>query len=272
MQKRLLPAVLAVLVLTGCGTKELPETAAAQPISAPAAVTEGRVPSRLYALPAEVTLLTQWRENDPVSLLAEVPEKDAALYGVRNGEEAAFILLRWGDSMAEFDWLFETPRRVQPRLWCFDVDGDGQDELVAECYQASGTGVSVYDLHVVEKNGDGTLTDYRLPESLYTWQLEELLGVFGSGGRTWVSLGEELADITAHLPENVGTEDIQGLYTGSRASFNVDWEIEYSGSASIITAGYYYWYVTDVSARVSYGDGIFTFSEFHLDSFYQDSL
>ncbi len=269
MHKRLLPAALALLVLTGCGTKELPELTAAEPISAPAAVTEGRVPAVEYRLPETVTLLTQWQESEPVALLAEVPEKDAALYGVRNGAEGDFVLLRWGTSLAEFDWLFETPRRIQPRLWCFDVDGDGRDELVAECYQASGTGVSVYDLHVVEKNGDGTLTDYRLPESLYTEQLAELMGVFGQGGRTWVFLGEELVEITAHLPENVGTADIRGLYTGSRAAYTVDYGIEYHGSASIIAAGYYYWYVTDVTARVSYGDGVFTFSKFHLDSFYK---
>lgn len=269
MRKGLLPAVLAMLMLAGCGTKELPGTTAAQPISAPAAVTEGRPPSQTYDLPAEVTLLTQWKEEEPIALLAEIPEKEAALYGVRNGEGGAFILVRWGDSLAEFDWLFETPRRIQPRLWCFDVDGDGQDELVAECYQASGTGVSVYSLHVVEKNGDGTLTDYRLPESLYTDQLVELMSVFGIGGRTWVSLGEELADITAHLPETVETADILGLYTGSRASFLVDWGISYSGSASIVVSGYDYWYVVDISARVSYGSGIFTFSEFHLDSFYK---
>lgn len=270
MGKRLLPAALALLaLLTGCGTKELPPGAAAEPISAPAAVTEGRVPTRLYTLPTEVTLLTQWDQDVPLALLAETPERDAAIYGVRGGEDADFVLLRWGESLAEFDWTFETPRRVQPRIWLLDVDGDGQDELVVECYQASGTGVSVYDLHVVKKNGDGTLTDYRLPESLYTEQLAALLGVFGRDGRTWVSLGEELVDITAHLPEGVVTGDIQGLYTGSRAAFTVDYGIEYHGSASIIAAGYYYWYVTDITARVSFADGTFTFSKFHLDSFYE---
>ena len=52
-------------------------------------------------------------------------------------------LLRWGDSLAEFDWLYATPQAIAPELWLFDADGDGGDEAVVSCYGGSGTGVSL---------------------------------------------------------------------------------------------------------------------------------
>ena len=53
---------------------------------------------------------------------------------------------------------------MAPRLRQVDADGDGAEELAVVCCYGSGTGVSIEQLHIVEKNEDGTLTDYRLPE------------------------------------------------------------------------------------------------------------
>ena len=62
--KRITPLLLVLVLLTACGTKpetvmevlevpafSLPETAEAEPISAEAAVTEGRAPAEDYDLP-----------------------------------------------------------------------------------------------------------------------------------------------------------------------------------------------------------------------------
>ena len=277
--KRLLSVLLALTLLAGCSAQEtthsLPETSPAQSISAPAVVTEGREPEEDYDLSTPLDGFSEWmhnsiRDQNPVGLLAELPEQDVALYGVRDYRRADRALPRWGGSLAEFDWSFGGPQIVEPRLWCWDVDDDGQDEVVLINHVGSGTGVSIEELHIVEKNEDGTLTDYAFPEELWRVQLSSLLTLVKRNNRVWVSLGRELVDITQQLPENLEPEVLRGLGTGSAAGFDTDWprgaDIRFSGRACLDADGYYNWYVADISAYISYADGVFTLSNFHLSS------
>lgn len=101
----------ACLMLSGCGTKPraadvLAEMTPAQSITVPAEVTAGRTPDEPPALPTKRVGLREWRaesrwNKDPVCLLAELEEQDAALYGVTEYQNDA-VLLRWGTSLAEF--------------------------------------------------------------------------------------------------------------------------------------------------------------------------
>ena len=277
--KRLLPALLALTLLSGCGAREtassLPETSPAQQISAPAVVTEGREPEEDDDLSAALDGFSEWMHNstldqNSVGLLAELPEQDVALYGVRDHRGDDRALLRWEDSLAEFDWNFGGPLIVEPRLWCWDVDDDGQDEVVLVNHVGSGTGVSIEELHIVEKNEDGTLADYAFPEELWRDQLSALLTLVKGNNRVWVSLGRELVDITSQLPENLDPETLRGLGTGNVAGFDTDWprgaDIRFSGSVCLDADGYNSWYVADISAYVSYAGGVFTLSDLHLNS------
>lgn len=277
--KRLLPALLALTLLSGCGAREtassLPETSPAQQISAPAVVTEGREPEEDDDLSAALDGFSEWMHNstldqNSVGLLAELPEQDVALYGVRDHRGDDRALLRWEDSLAEFDWNFGGPLTVEPRLWCWDADDDGQDEVVLVNHVGSGTGVSIEELHIVEKNEDGTLADYAFPEELWRDQLSALLTLVKGNNRVWVSLGRELVDITSQLPENLEPETLRGLGTGNVAGFDTDWprgaDIWFSGSVCLDADGYNSWYVADISAYVSYAGGVFTLSDLHLNS------
>ena len=277
--KRLLPALLALTLLSGCGAREtassLPETSPAQQISAPAVVTEGREPAEDDDLSAALDGCSEWMHNstldqNSVGLLAELPEQDVALYGVRDHRGDDRALLRWEDSLAEFDWNFGGPLIVEPRLWCWDADDDGQDEVVLVNHVGSGTGVSIEELHIVEKNEDGTLADYAFPEELWRDQLSALLTLVKGNNRVWVSLGRELVDITSQLPENLEPETLRGLGTGNVAGFDTDWprgaDIRFSGSVCLDADGYNSWYVADISAYVSYAGGVFTLSDLHLNS------
>ena len=277
--KRLLPALLALTLLSGCGAREtassLPETSPAQQISAPAVVTVGREPEEDDDLSAALDGFSEWMHNstldqNSVGLLAELPEQDVALYGVRDHRGDDRALLRWEDSLAEFDWNFGGPLIVEPRLWCWDVDDDGQDEVVLVNHVGSGTGVSIEELHIVEKNEDGTLADYAFPEELWRDQLSALLTLVKGNNRVWVSLGRELVDITSQLPENLEPETLRGLGTGNVAGFDTDWprgaDIRFSGSVCLDADGYNSWYVADISAYVSYAGGVFTLSDLHLNS------
>ena len=199
--KKLLFMVLACLLLAGCGgtgeraegavsqetVETLPETVPAEPISAPAVVTEGQVPGEYGPLPEELQHMVTWDPtSQPVALLAQAG--DAAFYGIASEEDR--ILLRWGDTSAEFIWPYQTPQTINPHLWQLDADGDGANELAVVCLYGSGTGISIDALHIVEKNADGTLTDYCFPENVLCGdELTKALQVGTIGDRTFVILG-----------------------------------------------------------------------------------
>lgn len=237
-------------------------------VSATATVTEGRVPEGEYDLPRSVVRQSELMSNGGVALLAEIPGKDAAFYGLE-GKEFYPALIRWGESLAEFDWRYMTPRCVEPRLWCFDFDGDGADELVVDCYYGSGTGVSLSDLHVVEKNGDGTLTAYTFPTDVLASALDGYLTLVYAGNSLCGVLGTELVDITEELGgTRPGLEEIE-LGIGSTLGFE---RTEQGMACSIGTVlsgenmGYFH-YVADITADVLYKDGKFILDGFHLDGY-----
>jgi hypothetical protein len=286
--KHLFPALLALLTLSACGAAPqadasqetglaaMPETARLDPVSAPAAVTEGQAPGEDYDLSAVTAGFREWmldNAQNPVGLLAEVPEREVALYGI-TGSQGDTALLRWGDSLAEFDWGFGGPQMAAPRLWCVDADNDGQEEVVLANCEGSGTGLSVYGLHIVEKGEDGTLTDYRFPETLAGEQLTALLETAAVGGRAYVVLGMELVDIT-DIREDLDVTSVRGLVTGDSVNFAVEDEPDSLPCIELFVEAWLdadncaptAWYVAEITGTVGYQDGVYTLSGLHLNSY-----
>ncbi len=281
---RIIPLLLMLVVLTACGAKPetvmevlevpafaLPETAEAEPISAEAAVTEGRAPAEDYdlPLPREFSPENSWMRYDidgwlrggTIGLLAEAPEAGAAFYGLPYSENAhETALIRWGNSLAEFDWDFLTPRRFLPRMAVMDLDGDGKDELIVLTYVGSGTGVSIYDLHVLEKNPDGTLTDYAMPGSLWQERLPPLLRFVQTDGRNFLILGRELLEIDMEHVLEGQMEPSAGWIANFRL-LPEEHAIQLLGAVDLWKTTNY---VADYTADVGYRDGVFTLSGFHL--------
>lgn len=287
--KKLLPVFLALLLLTACAPRSetvmesqevpepafsLPETSDAEPVSAEAIVTQGRAPAEDYDLPVPQEFspeqsymrysMDDWMRYGTIALLAEAPEADAAFYGLPYSEDAhETALIRWGDSLAEFDWDFLTPRRFPPRMAVMDLDGDGEDELIVLAYTGSGTGVSIYDLHVLEKNPDGTLTDYAMPGSLWQEQIPPLLQYVSTGGRNFLILGRELLELAPEYIPEEGREPSTGWIADFRL-LPLENAVELLGAVDLYGTTNY---VADYTAGVGYRDGVFTLSDFHLDSF-----
>ena len=281
---RIIPLLLMLVVLTACGAKPetvmevlevpafaLPETAEAEPISSEAAVSEGRAPAEDYdlPLPREFSPENSWMRYDidgwlrggTIGLLAEAPEAGAAFYGLPYSENAhETALIRWGNSLAEFDWDFLTPRRFLPRMAVMDLDGDEKDELIVLTYVGSGTGVSIYDLHVLEKNPDETLTDYAMPGSLWQERLPPLLRFVQTDGRNFLILGRELLEIDM--------EHVLGGQMGPSAGWIANFRLLPEEHAIQLLGAVDLWkttnYVADYTADVGYRDGVFTLSGFHL--------
>lgn len=246
----------------------LPELTPLEELSTPAEVTEGRAQGD-YELPQKM-FYNPVTEDDFPALLVELPEADAAFYGL--GWDKA--LIRWGDSRAEFDWPWLTSRQIFPRLYCFDLDNDLKDELIVVCHPGTGTGVSVDELHVLEKNPDGTLTDYALPWEFFSETLSEALSVATVGGRTFSILGTELTDITGLLPEDGDPESIERFRAGDIVHFSVNPEPEFNGEdirfrgAAWLIGDEYFMptvaYAAEINAVVLYRDGAFALSQIHL--------
>ncbi|MFR1423304.1 MAG: hypothetical protein ACLSSX_08620 [Dysosmobacter sp.] len=113
---------------------------------------------------------------------------------------------------------------MEPQLWCWDVDSDGQEEVVVINHVGSGTGTSIEELHVVKKDGDGTLTDYCFPESLWQEDLSGLLSVVSDGDRTYTVLGADLVDLTDEIQTqfpDLNPAMIEDASTGRWANFSV---------------------------------------------------
>lgn len=278
-RSQLLPLLLALAFLSGCGATapaevevvSLPESRRLEPIFAPAIVTEGREPAEDYELPSSMAdpryNAEGWIRGGVVGFLAEAPEADAAFYAApyqANADSPA--LIRWGDSLAEFDWDFLTPRTILPRMFCSDVDGDWEDELVVICYVGSGTGVSIEELHILEGNSDGTLTAYTFPESLWQEELPKLFDAAELDGRCFVMLGRELVEF-----DGEGL-DLESASSGMIAGFSTeDWGgLRFRGAFCLSPPDSAApCYVAETSAEILYQDGVFTLQGFHLYSYDQ---
>lgn len=287
--KKALSLLLALALLTGCGgspspaepevlqdtspaeweTVSPPESRRLEPISAPAVVTEGREPAEDYELPK-----TPFDLDNPEldfgldfgsspALLAELPEANAALYALEGGET---VLIRWDNCIAEFDWLYITPRRIAPCLRCFDIDGDQEDELVILCYTGSGTSVSIWDMHIIEKNSSGILTDYALPQTLWQDQLPSLLSVALYADRPFIVLGHELVALNSEAPHL----DLDAPPTaGLTAYFEFLEANRLCLCGTVNLSSGYPCYIADWSAELHYQDSVFTLQDFHLYSYEQ---
>lgn len=260
--------LLLLLVLTACGGTAAEASFPDRPeqsVVAEAVITEGRTPEKDYDLPAVFTDLAQWdAESSGPALLAELPEANAAFYGL-DYEKA---LIRWGNSLAEFDWLYATPRCVLPQIWQFDVDGDWQNELIIDCYVDGGTSVSIEELHILEKNADNTLTAYTLPETVWRDQIREQAALSFDGNRGYLSFGRDMVEFdTSGVPEEALKKPVE---TREVASFEVSRKNMMLKGAFCLDreSREGLQYIADYSTSVTYLDGAFMLTDFHLSEKY----
>lgn len=265
--KKIIPIVLAVgLILTvavwGVSAAEPAGSRSARQdlpeIRLAAVETIGRGVPGAPSLPSELIPMMEWTEG--TALLAEAG--DAAFYGQSDGS----ALLRWGDVLAEFDWLYATPRAIAPRLWLADADGDGAEELLVRCYGGSGTGVSLEFLYVVEKTAGG-LVSREFPVQVLRDTLREPLEVVTSDGAVYAALGRELVDITAEMPRDTLPRAIRlGIgqiaeYIRTEAGLTGSFAVRMEVGPQALPGPY----VAEVQACICYQeDGSFVVSDLHL--------
>ena len=220
--------------------------------------TAGRAPGGEYTLPEKLSTLMEWQWNGAVALLAQ--EEDVAFYATE-GKESNPGLLCWGDSQAEFDWWYMTPRSIDPQLWYDDIDGDGEKEVLFSGYGASGTGVSMEYFYVVERGEDGTLTSIELPWNDVCKAIEAQMQIVEGDGSVYAALAKDVVDITATMEELKLTANDVEVYLGAVTDYEwKDGELHYTFGVMldgekipIATV-----YVGEVTGTIVYAEGRFT--------------
>ncbi|NLO08254.1 MAG: hypothetical protein GX129_00060, partial [Clostridiales bacterium] len=103
-------------------------------------------------------------------LVASIPEEDIYLFGADDG-----VILRHGELLKPFEWVYLMPRFVLPRLKLKDIDEDGIEEIICILYVASGTGLAIEELHILEPDEDEIYRDVFFTPDDYDRQLHELI-------------------------------------------------------------------------------------------------
>ncbi|QHT58938.1 hypothetical protein GXP70_02495 [Paenibacillus lycopersici] len=271
----------ALMLLGGCASEEershSPETVRQQ--DAAAATTDEAASHEGVSgmtITDDATASEAKVEHDPEPTNREpdasLPEKGIYLYTDSEGNAQ----LQIGELRQQMDWTYKTPRNVMPVLQAQDYDGDGQEELAAVLDLGSGTGISLYELHVVEYRGvdmpaGQQVLDHRFVPEDYLNQLEkaiqfkktsrngELFGQLTLDGQPHeVSLKAYQADFGAdHIQDRLGygnvvmfTADRQGLQLIAAVGVAVEGVLEPQ-------------YIGEIKANVTYAAG----GEFLLDQF-----
>lgn len=130
-------------------------------------------------------------------VLAQIPDKGIYLYGEENG-----VTLQVGEKEHYYEWLYMTPRGIEPRMSLADYDGDGKDELSIILYIGSGTGVSVEELHIIEiYDEQGSFNDNVFGYESYIEQMDKAIGykMFTSEGRLMAEISTPVEAYTVSL-------------------------------------------------------------------------
>ncbi|MBD3919645.1 hypothetical protein H8B09_12850 [Paenibacillus sp. PR3] len=207
--------------------------------------------------------------GDPESkVIASIPERNIYMYGLDNGVE-----LRVGDLVQQYDWIYNTPRGIEPRLAVKDYDGDGHNELAVILYVGSGTGVSLEELHMIEMEEDPKLQDRQFMENDYLDQVnpaisfkpikeaEELIAEVKVGSKKTEVIMKKYYDHDEFgaVRKQLGIRDVVGFSFDDnndiKARFGVPFLFEKIASPQ---------YFGDLNADVSYHDGQFTLSNFEF--------
>lgn len=148
----------------------------------------GRLRSHYLENPGELTSITRngaegimeiGPDETAVVRLSETENGSVVLYGLVQGESTEGVLLLSEGRCQYFDWYYTSPRMVMPNLIAQDFDGDGQEELAVILLAFTGTGVSVEELVMLERQNDGLWAERRYTEYMeqigadIVWNYEE---------------------------------------------------------------------------------------------------
>lgn len=225
---------------------------------------EGRALQADYTFPEEVSTGTP--DTDSTCLkLAAYPDNSIDLYGVYEADKNEYsLIVTWEDLSRQFDISFLGTGGIDLRSAVWDADGDGADELVLTERVGTGTGVSLANLHVIEKT-ETSLSLYSLCHDAVSPEIEEWVsGRINAAART-LRVGEERFIIPGHV-------DSSRFAVGNIVSFEAeDPQIHMSAAIGFWPPDRASHGVSDhiirLSADVVFSDGTFSLQNFRASEY-----
>jgi hypothetical protein len=168
---------IIILILSGCSDSVTKPQETKKPLATSTPKVSVTIPptETPYVNNEKIVNLENFDKTN-VPLIAALKNDNIYLYGLKpNG-----VVLYNNGLSTYFDWCYLTPRRVLPQMLFKDFDNDGIKELAVLLYIGSGTGVSIMDLHMVEKivSSDGneiTFKDIFFGEDSVTSQVSKAI-------------------------------------------------------------------------------------------------
>ncbi len=162
-----------------------------------------------------------------IALLAAIPEEDIYVYGLKeNGSDGENdysyychgICIRQGNEIQVIDIDWGIYGDI-PQIQYEDYDDDGQKELAMILRSASGTDLSLIDLHIFEKSDDGGLIDNYFSD--WADQLRKLVTyeVDANGILKLFAKGTQLEQINISTLEDEWEEKFKGIAFGNNVKF-----------------------------------------------------
>ncbi|HVJ49839.1 hypothetical protein [Desulfitobacterium sp.] len=203
--------------------------------------------------------------NSNYPLIAEIPDHDIYLYGLNNLNYTG-VVLRQGSHIQTFNWTYLTPRFILPKIRVADYDHNGADELLIILHNASGTGIAIEELHMLEPSNNELYSDVKfLPDDYinqlnsnvkYSYDKEQNKLIFNIGNNKYEM------DTTNKFK----TWTLKNITYGAVIYYDINDIIQ-------ITAGPEYFFKEIVSpqffgtikAKVNYNNEKFTLSDFELE-------
>lgn len=128
--------LLSVVLLGGCQTESL------------GAVQQERVES-----PTKQITKPEQETNSKLKLIGSSEDEKVKLYAVKETEDAIErVTLDINGRAKDFDWSISHHSGTEPQLFYTDLTGDGKEEAIIIIQVGRGTGLDIYEIHVVNSD------------------------------------------------------------------------------------------------------------------------
>jgi hypothetical protein len=128
--------LLSVVLLGGCQTESL------------GAVQQERVDS-----PAKQVTKPEQETNSKLKLIGSSEDEQVKLYAVKETQDAIErVTLDINGRVKDFDWSISHHSGTEPQLFYTDLTGDGKEEAIIIIQVGRGTGLDIYEIHVVNSD------------------------------------------------------------------------------------------------------------------------
>jgi len=253
--------VISLLMLTVCSINVYPKSSD---------------PSNSFNSSSSVVDQSQWGLKNGPMLLASVPDKHIYLYGLwPNG-----IVLYNNNYGKYFNWVYNVPASVPPKMAVADFDHNGDIEIAITLMNRTGTGLGAEDLHVLKikpdiandgafhgYDGQYAYVDFIVDDTKSEAQLEKNIVAKYEPSSKELQLRVSGKSYSIDISDTINeghkfnsvfyTNKISYNFDGSSiyASFGVDYTVD---DATVPI------YVDTVTAKVNFENGAFTLSDFGL--------